>query len=477
MRRPDSPPACWFGPGAAPGRRSIESIVRPRRSGIVADVPLPIELFVLAAVLALAVPIGFVGLVAVAWWRQRATGGLGPGWEASLAAGGGLALGSLLVIGASDVGTAAPILGAGVLLGLNEWRSRRLATVGWLLAGLALPWTVIWGLAVALAVKGGTPDVPTALRFALGALPLALGLVVAGVTGAVGSAPDAAPNATPATGPVKPPRDRSFLVVAHAIRSASWLGPIPLPELAAVTALALVGLVGALLTAGQPALVRVVLLAVVGSALASEAYLRAMASATRRSMEAFSWLGDAELREIRQETGGRVPTTAIGARRWLASHPASADEPPTMRGLRVQVLLLAGRAAEAAAVADALPADEPAGTHERLALRELVGWWLGEPSRVPEMQTAEAAIQPAESESRLRAHVATAIAEVRRRAVDDPRPDPESVLRPLVEARDALGTRADDLLRRTLWRPVFALFLLASLAFGLVGLVSGTLAP
>jgi hypothetical protein len=380
-----------------------------------------------------------------------------------------------------------PLVGAAAFLGLNEWRSRRRPNAGWILVGLALPWAVLWGLALAFDPTGAA-----ALRFGIGALPTALGLVIVGATSSVASAPStptaasAATTAIAASAPTsgdRPAPGRSFLVVAQAIRAASWLGPVPLPELAAVSALAVVDLVAALATAGQPPILRVVVISVVGSAIASEAYFRAMAPATRRALEALSWLGDAELREVRAATGHGVPRTAFGARRWLGSHPPRTDDSPLLAGLRVQLLLMAGRVAGAATLADALVASPPndaADAHERLALRELVGWWRGEPSRVPGLRAAEEAIEPVDGDPRLRAEVGTAVAEVRRRAVGEAPTgglsDP-GVLEPLLRARDRLGSRVDGLLRRTLWRPIFGLFLVASLAFGLVALLTGTVGP
>ena len=73
------------------------------------------------------------------------------------------------------------------------------------------------------------------------------------------------------------PAPRSFRYVARAIRAPSQVGSFPMPELAAVVAFAAVGLASAFVPTGNE-LVRFVVAAVLGSALASEAFLACSAA-------------------------------------------------------------------------------------------------------------------------------------------------------------------------------------------------------
>jgi hypothetical protein len=103
-----------------------------------------------------------------------------------------------------------------------------------------------------------------------------------------------------------------------------------------------------------------------------------------------------------------------------------------------------------------------------------VAWWSGEPEDLGPMEAAAAAIEPADGDDRLRAEVEIALTQVRSRAVVE-RPGTQDVLAPLLAVRERLGRRADGVLRRTVWRRIFAVFLVTSLVLGGVGwLVGGT---
>ena len=417
---------------------------------------------VVVAVAAIVVPLGFLGVVVIAAMARRRGEPLGPRLSAALSLGGGLALGSMVLVVADDFVVAAPFVLAAGLLVANEWRAGRRASAGWLLAGFALPWTVLWAAYLALLAGGESLDPASTIRgFAAGALPTALGLVVAGRYGP-------APVAT------RPAPARSFLVIGTALREPSRVGPIGLPELAAVVTLAVVGLVAALLAVHLPPLAAVGVVAVVASAAASEAYLRAMAPGARRAMEAFMWLGGWSLARARAETGGGVPTTASGAMRWLASHPERTDEPAFVRSLRVQVLLLAGRVAEAQAISEVERGGTPLERFSDAADRQLVRWWTGAPTDVGAMRTAAEEILPVDGDDRARADVTIALAETRGLAVAEPPLDGDP-LAPLIAVRDRLGSRADGVLRRDLWRRMFAVFLVLTLGLGALGLLSGGL--
>lgn len=458
IRRPKVPGGAAAGVGVAGGAGSIGPSYAGGSLAILGAVTdLPTTAFIAVAVAALVVPLGFLGMVVIAAMARRRGEVLGPRLSAALSLGGGLALGSMVLVVATDLEIAAPFLIVAGVLVANEWRGGRRASAGWLLAGTAMPWTILWGLYLGLLAAGEPFDpLPTVRSFAIGALPAALGLIVAGRFGG-------------ATADVPRAPARSFLVISSALREPSRVGPIGLPELAAVVTLAVIGVVAALLPVRLPALAEVAVVAVLASAAASEAYLRAMAPRARRAMEAFLWLGDWSLAAARAMTGGGVPTTRSGAERWLTGHPAAPDEPALMRSLRVQVLLLAGRVADAQAIADLERGGTPAERFSDAADRELLRWWTGGPTDVTAMRAAAEAILPPDGDDRARADVTIALAETRGLAVADP-PLAGDPLAPLLVARDRLGVRADGVLRRLLWRRMFAVFLVLSMAIGVLGL-------
>lgn len=423
---------------------------------------LPTAALVVVAVSAIVVPLGFLGVVVIAAIARRRGDSLGPRLSSTLSVGCGLALGSMVLVVATDLVVAAPLVIAAALLLANEWRAGRRASAGRLLAGFALPWTVLWAVYLALLAGGEPFDPPSTIRsFAVGALPTALGLVVAGRYG-------------PAQAATPPAPARSFRVIGAALGEPSRVGPIRLPELAAIVTLAVVGVVAALLPVHLPPLAVVPVVAIVASAAASEAYLRAMAPRARRAMEAVLWLGGWNVAKARAETGGGAPTTASGAMRWLASHPEMAAEPAFVRSLRIQVLLLAGRVAEAQSVAEVEHGRTPLERFSDAADRQLVRWWTGGPTDVGAMRAVAQEILPADGDDRARADVTIALAETRDLAVADP-PAEGDPLAPLIAVRDRLGGRADGVLRRDLWRRMFAVFLALTLGVGALGLLSGWL--
>jgi hypothetical protein len=205
-----------------------------------------------------------------------------------------------------------------------------------------------------------------------------------------------------------------------------------------------------------------------------------MAPASRAAMEAFSWLGEQGLAELRGLRAGRVPTAPGSARAWLRRHPAVPDEPGAIRSLRIEALLLAGQVDEARTAATDQPAgDTPEARYVRAADRQLVAWWTASPDAangITVLQDAATAIAPVDGDARLRAEVSVAAAQVRDRATQLDA-SPIEVLAPLVAVRARLGARADGLLRRVLWRRLFAAFVAVSVVLELVGLATGLAGP
>lgn len=270
---------------------------------------------------------------------------------------------------------------------------------------------------------------------------------------------------------------RSFGTVAAAIREPGMIGPFGLSTLAALAVLVVAWIVVPfLIPAGVPAVVTLLISVVVGAVGATEAYLRAMPPRSRRAFEAFSWLGEWELDQARRLTGGRVPTTRWGARRWLTRHP----DRPEAAWLRVEILLLAGELDAARALSDQLPEATPEERFQRAAARELVDWISGGDGMVDEMVAAADRLEPVDGDERLRAEVAIAAARVRRLAAGHGAVAAESAgtaaggavpgdpLEPLLEVRDRLGSRADGQVGRALRPRLLPILIVYGVLFGIL---------
>jgi hypothetical protein len=201
---------------------------------------------------------------------------------------------------------------------------------------------------------------------------------------------------------------------------------------------------GLLMPATIPQPIRLAILVVLGSALGTEAYIRAVPAPARRAFEAFSWLGEHELARARAQTGDAVPTDARAARRWLLAHSEQPDQP----WLRVEILVLAGQIDEARAVADRMPAATPEERFARAAAVDFADWFGGGDGDLEAMAAGALDLVPADGDERLRAEVTIAVARVRRRmAAGD---DPVDAGLPLQEVRHRIGARADGQLGRAL---------------------------
>lgn len=286
--------------------------------------------------------------------------------------------------------------------------------------------------------------------------------------------------------PTDQPGSRAIGSIAAAIRGASKIGPFGMSELAMLTAfvatwlllpLALPRDAGLLIQIGVPSLV--------GAVLATEAYVRAMPSRSRRAFEAFSWLGEWELARARATIGG-LPTSPGDAEAWLAAHPetkiTNLDELP----IRIEILLLAGRPEEARAAIARLPVITEWDLFERAALADLVDWRSGGDGDLAAMEAAADELQPPDSDDRLRADVMVAVAKVRRRIADrraadgraadgrgaaEGRAATADALEPLLDVRPRLGHRADGQVGRALRRRLFPVLLVVSLGFGFIGVL------
>ena len=162
---------------------------------------------------------------------------------------------------------------------------------------------------------------------------------------------------------------------------------------------------------------------------------------------------------------------AVKGNALLARHPEPPNEPATLGSLRVELNLMAGRTAEAHALAERLPDATPLERFHRAASVDVVAGWTGGGDATDARATALAEIVPSQGDDRLRAEVALAIARVRHLAVV--RPPVADPLAPLLQARERLGARADGMVRRILWPRLYRVFVLTSILFAVAGAATG----
>jgi hypothetical protein len=406
---------------------------------------------VVTAVFLLAVVIGVV--------RRRGGRPTGPRQAAVVTLLGGLTLGMLLLVGSFDLVVAAPLLVAAAILGGLLWRRGRRAQAGWILAGVALPWTILWAIYLGAMLLGINEFAPESvwLGFALGMIPTLVGLAIV-------ARGDPAPPAPTPEAPAGAPGSRAFGTISEAIREPGFVGPIGVSELAALVGVVVGwGAVPLLLPPSLPRLVAFAITIVAGSVLGTEAYIRAMPGRSRRAFEAFSWLGEWELRRLGLSPF-RIPTTRAAAVRWLTAHPEIPTDPGLI-GYHAELLTLAGRYDEARALAAQMPSETAQQRWERAEALDSVDWRAGGEGDLAGMEAAAAELRPLDGDERLRAEVSIATAKVRRRMADG-RATPGDAVEPLLEVRVRLGKRADGQVGRALRRRLLTVFLVSGFILG-----------
>ena len=195
---------------------------------------------------------------------------------------------------------------------------------------------------------------------------------------------------------------------------------------------------------------------------ASEAYIRVIPPFNRKAFEAYSWLGEDELRRLRAQTGEGPPLNGPAAARWLERH----GRDPALAWALPEVLLLAGRNADAWRAAEAMAQDTPYERVERESARGLVAWMDGRDTDLVGLAAAVEAL-PDDTDDRSKAEVVLAAARTRQR-MSDGRTEPGDAALPLVEVRERLGHRADGQIGRALRPKILPIFLALSLGFGLL---------
>jgi hypothetical protein len=329
---------------------------------------------------------------------------------------------------------------------------------GQLILGVALPWLLLYSgyLGWSFVDPGGLDRAFVLIWFAVGALAALAGLVL--ILRGDPPPPDARSAASAGE-----PGSRSYGNIAVAIREPGRVGPFGTSELAALFAFVGTWLIVPVVLGilGVPVFVAYVASIVLGAAAATEAYIRAMPVRSRRAFEAFSWLGEWELRRAAEVSPGPVPTTPDGATDWLARNP----ETDQNRWMRIEVLLLAARYDEAREAVDRLPETTPMEHWTKVQARDDVDWRSGGPGDLEALKAAASEIVPTNGDERLRAEVSIAAAEVRRRMADG-RSTPGDAVEPLIDVRKRLGRRADGQVGRALRRRLLTTTLAISAVIG-----------
>jgi hypothetical protein len=410
------------------------------------------EVLIGIAAATIATAVVFLAALAIAALRRWRGGQLGRAYGRFLAFLAGVMFGTMILVGAADAANL--IVAAFVLwLAVLAWRRGRRTDAGLLVAGAALPWTTLWSI----YAWAGLEDVDPASEWngvVVGAVPLAIGLGMA----ALG---DRRPPAR--RGPTGwQPGARTIGTIATAIRgTTSTFGS---QEIAAVIALVAVLLAGGLLTLGLgiDRAYAWIVPTVLASIAASEAYIRALPPFNRKAFEAYSWLGEDELRRLRAQTGGGPPLNARAAARWLERH----GKDPALAWVLPEVFLLAGRNADARRAAELMTEDTPFERVERESARSLVAWMDGRDADLGDLAAAVEAL-PDDTDERLKAEVVLAAARTRHR-MSDGRTEPGDAALPLVEVRERLGHRADGRVGRALRPRILPMYLALSVGLGVL---------
>jgi hypothetical protein len=423
----------------------------------------PADVAFVVAVGVLVTPVLFVATVAATVIQGKRHGESGRRMAGMVAFTGGLTVGGLFLF-ATTFSAILPLVILPAIIAVSRWRAGRRAQAASLVAGIALPWTLLWGFYVVVMLAGleRFDPGPTIGSFLLGVVPLVVALVLVRrgdpvlARAAAGSRPGQ-------------PGSHSIGSVAAAIHEASRVGLFRQQDLAMLATVVAVWLiVPFLIPNATPDVIRVPLLALIVAVVGSEAYVRAFPARARRAFEALSWAGEWELARLRAATGGGVPTTAQAAARWLAKRPERPDQLVESM-VRVEVLVFAGRSAEATDLLERLAptATTPALQYEMASLRDLIDWCAGGDGDLAAVEAAAAAVLPLDGDDHLRAEVGVAIKRVRRLLAEPSTARGDSIA-PMLEVRERLGKRADGQVGRALRRRVIPSLFAFTLVFEIV---------
>jgi hypothetical protein len=420
-------------------------------------------ILIAVAIATLVLPAVFVAALLFARVRRSRGEPVSDRLTATITALGGASLGVMVVMG-DDLAITWPILAAIAVIAGLLLRSLRVQLLAAFVAGAAAPWAIVGAVSVAALALGAPLDAfETWAGFVVGTVLFLWALFVL----AARPGPGAGPRIRQTR-----PSGRSFGDLGSATRAPAFIGPFGLSEVALLAVLVATWLVlGLLLPSTLPDPIRLAILVAVSAVLGAEAYIRAMPAPAREAFEAFSWLGEWELRQVRAATGAGVPTDPIAARRWLRDHP----ETPETRWIRVEMLTFVRRYDEASAVAERMPEATPLERFDRAVALDFVEWFRGGDGDLARIEAAAADLLPADGDDRLRAEVVIAIARVRREMAAGV--DPVQAGQPLRDVRKRLGHRADGQVGRALRGRLIRPLVIVGAVLALVSLLLPDLAP
>jgi hypothetical protein len=356
---------------------------------------------------------------------------------------------ALLVSDQLPAARAVALVGVALLVVITSLRGW-LDTAGLVLVAAALPWAMYagaWlldGLVAAQDIDSGAALPPFVTSLVTSVIGISLVRFHRGYTA---RHPKPAPPAEPLR--------RRWGAVARAVSGPEVLG-ISTPIGGAFVALFAGSLISVTAAHGRPILATgaIVIGGTIITGLATTlGWAFGRTPRSRRAFEAFAWLGEWELRRFSDLIGGAAPVTMTGMKRYLRNTAERADD----RWIRTEILAAIGDLAAARDMAARIPDDTPYGRVERVANESYVDWLSGGAGDTERVREATLAIQPLDSDDRLRAEVTLAAGEVRDRLTAGD-PDPTA---PLRAVRDRLGRRADGVLLAAARRVARTYFLMA----------------
>ena len=327
---------------------------------------------------------------------------------------------------------------------------------GWYLAAAGLLPLLWWGYFVAqdVLVEGVSYD-DELLAWTAG--PLAVFLV--GIAGIV-----AGNRPVPASREVVPPDlpdPRRAVAIATAVAEELRFGPADLPNSIALLAGIVTGILTWMLLAsiGLHPLLIAFASAVVMALVSTELFYHLWPRGLARAMDAHAYVGSWEVKRFRETTGAAVPTSAAAARRWLEAYPETEEN----RWVRPEMLAWAGEIDAAYEVLGRLPETTEAERFDRQSLKVFLDTVSGAPADVDGLAAAAERVGQPDSDERLRAVAAAAMA----RSRDILARGGGDWKQPMIEAQERIGPRSAGILRSDTWVRRFRAYGMIAAAFAL----------
>lgn len=339
-------------------------------------------------------------------------------------------------------------------------RMRAFAIGGWYLAAAGVLPLLWWGWFIGqdLLVDGVSYD-EELLAWAAGALVV----FVVGVAGIL--AGDRPMSASREIVPPDQPDPRRAVAIASAVADELRFGPADLPNSISFLAGFVAGILTWMLFASMgihPLLVASAS-ALVTALVATELFYHLWPRRLARAMEAHAFLGSWEVKRFRETTGTAVPTSAEAARRWLDTNP----ETDANRWVRPEMLAWAGDIDAAYEVLGRLPQATDTERFDRQSLKVFLDTVSGAPADVDGLVAAAEHVGEPDSDERLRAVAAAAMA----RSRDILARGGGDWKQPMIEAQERIGHRSSGIVRSDTWLRRFRLFGLLSAAFAFIAVL------